>query len=199
MLFRSPIRGVVFHYRELCSIAEKINTLLQAARGEWVVIIESDTIPDARWIADLLRMIPGLDPNAVHVGGEIYEKPLNLNNVLFRKSLPVPPHEEDTFWANDTGWFLACDARGIPLIHHDREALVYHDTVSKQAQFNRLVQYAYDFAYLAAKYGRFDFFKRKVLAEGYFLARALIMLPLLLLCYAGFKLARLFRRGARPS
>lgn len=183
----APLKGLILHTDRPCSIAVKVNRLIEAARGEWVVVIESDTLPDARWTDDLLEIIKTADDKAIHLGGEIYEKPLNLNNVFFKKQPGLPEHNEATYFANDTAWFLACQQKGYPLIHHDRQALLYHDTLSKDTNI-RFLYYAHDFALIAAKFNNSAFFRRKMLVEFYYLIRGMLNIPALLACYLFYKM-----------
>lgn len=186
-----PLTGVIYHATKHCSIACKINHLLTTARGEWIVVIESDTIPDARWMDDLLSLISLSDPACVHLGGEIYAKPFNLNNVFFRRQAGLPRHEEATFFANDTAWLMACERQGFPVVRHDREALLYHDTARPDCMNMRFLYYAHDFAFIAAQQQDGAFFYRKLLAELYYLARGVVNVPVFILIYCFYRLKQL--------
>jgi len=189
-----PLRGVILHHKNSATIATKINSLIEAAHGEWLVTLETDTLPTKDWLDDVFSIIAGPEQDAIHLGGEIYAKPLNLNNVIFRKRAEIPPHLADTYYANDTGWFLACEKRGIPLVKHDKKALVFHDTDPLRF-YMRFFLYAHDYAYLSAEYQDYRFFKRKVMVECYYLLRGIVDIPTLLFCFAFYSVKRLFRKA----
>lgn len=180
-----PLYGFIIHHHRQRSIADKINSLIEHARTDWVIVLESDAVPTQGWLEDIARIIRTEQKDAVHLCGEIYAKLPNLNNVLFRRRPEIPKHESDTYYANDTGWFLACEQRGIPIVKHDRRGLVFHDTNTSSA-YRRFLLYARDYGYLAAKYHNFAFAKRKVLEESYHLVRGLINLPLFIVCFLFF-------------
>jgi hypothetical protein len=187
----APLRGFILHHKTPATIATKFNSLIAAARGEWLATLETDTLPTKEWLDDVFKIIGGTEPDAVHLGGEIYAKPLNLNNVIFRKRAEIPQHLADTYYANDTGWFMACEKRGIPLVRHDKEALVFHDTDPMRG-YMRFFLYAHDYAYLSAELQDYKFFRRKVMVECYYLLRGLVDLPALFIFFAFYSVKRLF-------
>jgi len=188
----APLRGVILYHARPCTIATKMNLLLDKAEGEWRAVIESDTIPDERWLADVLRIAENGERNAVHVGGEMFEKGLSLNNILFPADLDLPRFQENLHYAQDTGWFMACEHKGYSVVRHNREALLFHDVLGKKylRHYMRFIYYSYDFAFLAAKYGGGAFLKRRLLAEGFYLFRGLLNLPLTLVFYVWFALKK---------
>ena len=187
----APLRGMILHHKTSVTIATKINSLIETARGEWLAVLETDALPTKDWLDDVFEIINGGQPDAVHLGGEIYAKPFNLNNVIFRKRAEIPQHLDDTYYANDTGWFLACEKLGIPLVRHDQKALVFHDTDPLRG-YMRFFLYAHDYAYLSAEYQDYKFFKRKVMVECYYLLRGLVDVPALLIFFAFYSVKRLF-------
>ena len=168
----SPLKGTILHSDSDITLGEKLATLLERSQGEWVVYVESDTIPHKNWVEDMMNLIEEAAPGAVHQGGEIFAKSRNLNNFFFKRGLKVPRYERGLYWAQDTVWFMACENAGIPIIRHDLEAVLFHDARVSEGDM-RFFKYAIDYAYLAAQDGQFELLKRRLLAEGYYLTRGL--------------------------
>ncbi len=178
-----PLQGVLFHSARCWTIAAKTQYLLDHATCEWRVIVESDALPHKDWLSEIFHIMENGDPACVHQGGEIFRKVRTLNNILTHRHLRAPRHPGEVQAANDIAWFLACDEAGIPVVAHDVEAILFHDRRPLEGDM-RFIQYARDNARLAIRYPKAAPLKRRVLAEGYYLVRGLVSLPVLLACYA---------------
>lgn len=190
----APIRGVILHSRDDLTIAGKVNALIAQARGDWMVIIESDTIPHKAWVAEMLKLTANADRNSIHQGGELFAKRRNLNNILFQRDLNIPPYEDTLYCAQDTAWFMACERAGIPIVRHDLEALIFHDARIMEGD-TRFIKFAHDFAFIAAQKGQSGTLKRRLLAEGYYLVRGAINIILIPLFFIYFVFQRTFNRS----
>jgi hypothetical protein len=181
-----PIHGVILYSHDPMTISQKVNALVARAQGEWLVIIESDTIPHRDWIAEMLTLTRTAAPRAIHQGGEIFGKRENMNNILFRRDLKVPDYDDTLYWAQDTAWFMACEKAGIPVVRHDMEAIIFHDARMPEGDM-RFVAFARDFAYLTIRHGNFGFLRRRLIAESYYVLKgvaSLILLPLFCVYFA---------------
>jgi hypothetical protein len=187
-----PLRGVVLYSRRDLTIAQKVNALMSQAQGEWLVLIESDTVPHENWLSEILALAQKADPHAVHQGGEIFAKLPNMNNILFRKDLGVPAFDDTMHWAQDTAWFIACGKAGIRVVPHEQQALMFHDARRMEGDM-RFIQFARDFAYLAVLMNDGDLLKRRLLAEAYYLVKGAASLPALLGFYVYYRLKTLVK------
>ncbi len=182
----APLTGMILYSRRDITLGQKLSVLRDVAQGEWVVCIESDTLPLKNWVDDVLKLIDDADPGAVHQGGEIFTKTRNLNNYIFKRDLEVPAYDSELYWAQDTAWFMGCDRAGISIIKHDFEAILFHDARILEGDM-RFLRYACDFARLAAQNSQSGFLRRRLLAEGYYLTRGAINLSFLFPMYIYFK------------
>ena len=186
-----PIQGIIFHSSNDMTIAEKANALLANATGEWVVYIESDTIPHKEWLEDILTICASENPLAIHQGGEIFVKSRNFNNFLFRRDLSVPAFTDAIKYAQDTAWFMNCDKSGLLIVPHIMQALIFHDARKPEGDM-RFLGFAHDFSLIAAQTHDGAFFWRKFLAEAFYLIRGAVSLLALVLYYTFFRLKYLF-------
>ena len=100
---------------------------------------------------------------------------------------------QTTFCSNDTAWFMECARRKLPVIKHTFECMLYHDALTKQVPhgFRRFPLHVHDLAYMAVKYHDRALLGRCVLAEGYYLIRGMINLPLVCIIAGYYWLRRL--------
>jgi len=185
----NPIQGVIFHSSKDMTIAEKTNALLAHATGEWVVFIESDTIPHKDWLTEILALCASGNPSAIHQGGEMYVKGRNFNNFLFRRDLGVPPFDNEMQYAQDTAWFTNCETKGIPIIPHSMHALIFHDALTLEGDM-RFFKFAHDYALIAIQTRNGAFFRRRLLAESYYAIRGILSIFALIFYYCSFSLRR---------
>jgi len=197
-----PIHGAILHHREPCKLSEKINMLWDFAQAEWLAVLESDAILHRDWVRDVFHIMEQGDEKSVHLGGELFEKTLNLNNSIFKKDDDYfPRHADQTCYANDTAWFMECEHRGIPLVKHRFEAIVFHDTIlnTQPYRIGRLFRHMQDFGYLAAAYPKAGMIKRRILAEGYWLFRGICCTPVFLFFAVYYKIKNWLIRTTSSS